>query len=133
MVPADFNGGIGHESKISAVNDNPKGGKETSLTGTDVQARGATGRFTPRMSDQIINDLLRLAVENQASDIVCKTGKPALLRLAGRLKPVDMEPLTLETLAGFVEQHVPEFLREQMEQDGQIDFEIGRASCRERV
>lgn len=83
------------------------------------------------MSDQIINDLLRLAVENQASDIVCKTGKPALLRLAGRLKPVDMEPLTFDVLAGFVEHHVPEFLREQMEVEGQIDFayeieELGR-------
>jgi twitching motility protein PilT len=74
------------------------------------------------MSDQIINDLLRLAVENEASDIVCKTGRPAQLRLSGRLKPVDMEPLTLEALAGFVETHVPEFLREQMEQEGQIDF-----------
>jgi len=83
------------------------------------------------MSEQIINDLLRLAVDNEASDIVCKTDKPALLRLAGRLKPVDMEPLSMETLAGFVETHVPEFLREQMEMEGQIDFayelpDIGR-------
>lgn len=74
------------------------------------------------MSEQIINDLLRLAVENNASDVVCKTAKPALLRLHGRLKPVDMEPLSFETLAGFIEAHVPEFLREQMESEGQIDF-----------
>jgi twitching motility protein PilT len=74
------------------------------------------------MSEQIINDLLSLAVENEASDIVCKTDKPALLRLAGRLKPVDMEPLSVETLAEFVETNVPEFLREQMELEGQIDF-----------
>lgn len=83
------------------------------------------------MSDQIVNDLLRLAVENEASDIICKTGKPALLRISGRLKPVEMEPLEFEVLAGFVEQHVPEFLREQMELEGQIDFayeleDIGR-------
>lgn len=83
------------------------------------------------MSEQIIDDLLRLAVENNASDIVCKTDKPALLRLQGRLKPVDMEPLSFEVLAGFVESKVPEFLREQMEGEGQIDFayelpEIGR-------
>ncbi len=83
------------------------------------------------MSEPIIDDLLRLAVENNASDIVCKTDKPALLRLQGRLKPVDMEPLSFETLAGFVESHVPEFLRDQMETDGQIDFayelaEVGR-------
>ncbi|BET68164.1 type IV pilus twitching motility protein PilT [Opitutales bacterium ASA1] len=74
------------------------------------------------MSAPIIDDLLRLAVENNASDVVCKTDKPALFRLQGRLKPVDMEPLAFETLAGFVENHVPEFLREQMETEGQIDF-----------
>ncbi|MGH8018128.1 MAG: type IV pilus twitching motility protein PilT [Opitutaceae bacterium] len=83
------------------------------------------------MSEQIIDDLLRLAVDNNASDIVCKTDKPALFRLQGRLKPVDMEALSFETLAGFVEGHVPEFLREQMETEGQIDFayelpELGR-------
>ncbi len=83
------------------------------------------------MSDQIINDLLKLAVENEASDIICKTAKPAMLRLAGRLKPVEMEPLGYEVLAEFVENHVPEFLREQMELEGQIDFayeleDIGR-------
>jgi twitching motility protein PilT len=74
------------------------------------------------MSEQIINDLLKLAVENEASDIICKTGKPALLRLTGRLKPVEMEALSFEILAEFVEKHVPEFLREQMELEGQIDF-----------
>ncbi|HEX9784111.1 MAG TPA: PilT/PilU family type 4a pilus ATPase [Opitutaceae bacterium] len=83
------------------------------------------------MSEQIIDDLLRLAVDNNASDIVCKTDKAALLRVQGRLKPVDMEPLSFETLAGFVEGNVPEFLREQMETEGQIDFayelpELGR-------
>jgi len=83
------------------------------------------------MSEQIIDDLLRLAVENNASDIVCKTDKPALLRLQGSLKPVDMDPLSFDTLAAFVEAHVPEFLRDQMEAEGQIDFayelpEVGR-------
>jgi twitching motility protein PilT len=74
------------------------------------------------MEYEIIDDLLRLAVENGASDIVMKTDKPGLLRLNGRLKPVEMDPLSMDTLASFVEDNVPEFLREQMELEGQIDF-----------
>lgn len=74
------------------------------------------------MEYEIIDDLLRLAVENGASDIVMKTDKPGLLRLNGRLKPVEMDPLSMDTLGSFVEDNVPEFLREQMELEGQIDF-----------
>lgn len=74
------------------------------------------------MDHQIIDDLLRLAVENGASDIVVKTDKPAFLRLNGRLKPVEMDPLDIETLANFVEDNVPDFLKDQMEYEGQIDF-----------
>jgi len=74
------------------------------------------------MNYQIIDDLLRLGVENGASDILIKSDKPGYLRLNGRLKPVEMEPLDMEVLASFVEENVPEFLREQMELEGQIDF-----------
>jgi len=74
------------------------------------------------MNQQIIDDLLRLGVENGASDILIKSDKPGYLRLNGRLKPVEMEPLDMEVLASFVEENVPEFLREQMELEGQIAF-----------
>lgn len=74
------------------------------------------------MNYQIIDDLLRLGVENGASDILIKSDKPGYLRLNGRLKPVEMEPLEMDVLASFVEENVPEFLREQMELEGQIDF-----------
>ena len=47
------------------------------------------------MEYEIIDDLLRLAVENGASDIVMKTDKPGLLRLNGRLKPVEMDLLMM--------------------------------------
>ena len=48
------------------------------------------------MNNQIIDYLLRLGVENGTPD--------------------------MELLASFVEENMPEFLRDQMELDGQIDF-----------
>lgn len=42
---------------------------------------------------EIFNDLLKLAVDSDVSDIVIKTNKPGYVRLAGQLKPVDMDPI----------------------------------------
>ena len=43
---------------------------------------------------EIFNDLLRLAVESGASDIVIKPNKPRYLGLSGRRKPVEMDPIS---------------------------------------
>lgn len=74
------------------------------------------------MSQQIINDLLALAVENGASDIHIKSGKPALLRIQGSLKPVEMDPITNDEAREFVEQVIPKRFMHIWEDDGQIDF-----------
>ncbi|MFA5263846.1 MAG: PilT/PilU family type 4a pilus ATPase [Opitutaceae bacterium] len=71
---------------------------------------------------EIFNDLLRLAVESGASDIVIKSNKPGYVRLSGRLKPVDMDPITPSDAEAFVEEHVPKVFRPAWERDGQADF-----------
>ncbi|MBC8039190.1 MAG: twitching motility protein, partial [Opitutaceae bacterium] len=43
---------------------------------------------------EIFNELLKLAVESGASDIVIKSNKPGYVRMSGRLKPVDMDPIS---------------------------------------
>ncbi len=85
------------------------------------------------MSDhtEVFNDLLRLAVESGASDVVIKSDKPGYVRLSGRLKPVDMDPISAEEVAAFVHEFVPEVFRPNWETVGQVDFayaadEIGR-------
>jgi twitching motility protein PilT len=70
----------------------------------------------------MFNDLLKLAVDSGASDIVVKSNKPGYVRLAGRLKPVDMDPITSPEAQAFVDEHVPKVFREKWEKDGQIDF-----------
>ncbi len=80
---------------------------------------------------QLLNEVLKLAVENNASDIVIKSNKPAYLRLAGRLKPVDMDPITGDEVLGFIEASLPRHFRDLWERDAQVDYaysaeDIGR-------
>jgi len=71
---------------------------------------------------EIFNDLLKLAVESGASDIVIKSNKPGYVRMAGRLKPVDMDPISCPEAQAFVDKHVPKVFRKKWEDDGQVDF-----------
>jgi twitching motility protein PilT len=80
---------------------------------------------------ELFNEVLKLAVEADASDIVVKSNKPAYFRISGRLKPVDMDPIDGDTVRGFVETTVPRNFRAAWEHDAQIDYayavaEIGR-------
>jgi len=71
---------------------------------------------------EIFNDLLKLAVESGASDVVVKSNKPGYVRLSGRLKPVDMDPITCPEAQAWVEEHVPRVFRPKWESEGQVDF-----------
>jgi twitching motility protein PilT len=71
---------------------------------------------------EMFNDLLRLAVESGASDVVIKSNKPGYVRLSGRLKPVDMDPISATDSQAFVDEHVPRVFKARWEQDGQVDF-----------
>ncbi len=74
------------------------------------------------MSTQIFDELLYLAVENGASDIVVKSDKPGYLRLHGNLEPVDMVPISGEDALTFVEENLPNNFQEIWEMEGQVDF-----------
>jgi twitching motility protein PilT len=71
---------------------------------------------------EMFNDLLKLAVDSGASDIVVKSNKPGYVRLAGRLKPVDMEPITCPEAQAFVDEHVPKVFKPRWDDEGQVDF-----------
>ena len=66
---------------------------------------------------EIFNDLLKLAVDSDVSDIVIKTNKLGYVRFAGQLKPVDMDSLLGEDIRAFVEEHVPKVFRPPLELD----------------
>jgi twitching motility protein PilT len=71
---------------------------------------------------ELFNDLLKLAVESGASDIVIKSGKPGCVRLIGRLKPVDMDPISADETEAFVNEHVPTVFAQAWLENGQVDF-----------
>src|ERR1035437_4871536 len=71
---------------------------------------------------EMMNDLLKLAVDSGVSDIIIKANKPGYVRLAGKLKPVDMDPITSPEANAFVEEHVPKMFRSKWDDEGQVDF-----------
>ncbi len=71
---------------------------------------------------ELFDQLLTLAVDNGASDIHIKTGKPAYFRLHGRLEPVDMDPIDQDTIVGYLEESIPEQFFENWRHEGQADY-----------
>src|SRR5471032_2740058 len=71
---------------------------------------------------EIINDLLKLAVDSGVSDIVVKSNKPGYVRLAGKLKPVDMDPISCPEAQAWVDEHVPKVFKGKWDDLGQVDF-----------
>ncbi len=75
---------------------------------------------------KIFEDLLALAVENSASDVHLKAGRPALLRVAGSLVEAEMAPLTAEQMHAFVDATLPARFRERWVRDSQVDYSFDR-------
>ncbi len=71
---------------------------------------------------EIINDLLKLAVDSGVSDVIIKANKPGYVRLAGKLKPVDMDPITSPEADAWVVEHVPKVFAPRWTDEGQVDF-----------
>ena len=71
---------------------------------------------------EMFRNLLQLAVENGASDIHIKSGKPAYLRLNGHLEPIEMDPLTQDEIINFIEATVPAQVISGWLKDGQVDY-----------
>jgi twitching motility protein PilT len=71
---------------------------------------------------EIINELLKLAVDSGVSDIIIKSNKPGYVRMSGKLKPVEMDPITCPEAQAFVDEHVPKVFKSKWDDDGQVDF-----------
>jgi len=72
--------------------------------------------------EEIINSLLELAVEHGGSDIHIKSNKPGYIRLNGRLKEIDMDPITEDQVGEFVEISTPPSTREEWYRNRQVDY-----------
>src|ERR1043165_9770042 len=79
-----------------------------------------TATVTPHT--EMMNDLLKLAVESGVSDVIIKSNKPGYVRMAGKLKPVDMDPITCPEAEAWVVEHVPRIFKIRWDEEGQVDF-----------
>lgn len=70
----------------------------------------------------VIQSLLRLAVENSASDIHLRAGRPALFRVDGALVAAEMSPLVEAQVVAFVDAALPAEFRPAWQRDRQVDF-----------
>jgi twitching motility protein PilT len=71
-----------------------------------------------------IKSLLREAVDRGASDLHLSTGVPPIIRLDGRLIPLDYEVLTPETSQRLVTSMMTDMQRARFEEDWELDVSI---------
>ncbi len=88
--------------------------------------------MSPSAKDQVcasptLDELLRQLVETRASDLHLKPTRPPLMRINGRLTPLDMPALDTDTVDALLEPIVPEFLRPRLSENMGIDFGYGVA------
>jgi twitching motility protein PilT len=73
-------------------------------------------------TQNLFDSLLQLAVENGASDIHLKSGKPAYLRITGHLEPVEMEPISAQQIIEFIEISLPHQFATKWHENRQVDY-----------
>jgi twitching motility protein PilT len=69
--------------------------------------------------------ILQAMVQQNASDLHLKVGRPPTLRIDGELRPLEMPPLKPEDLRSIGEQILPPKQRREYEQDKEADFAVG--------
>ncbi|NCC53086.1 MAG: type IV pilus twitching motility protein PilT [Spartobacteria bacterium] len=76
-------------------------------------------------ADIRISDLLQLVVDEGASDLHLSVGVPPVLRLHGRLRPLDAEPLRPEDTERFMKAITSEEHQQNVREGGGTDFGFG--------
>ena len=69
-----------------------------------------------------MNDLLKIIVERDASDLHLAVGRPPVMRIDGRLENLGTEPLTPEDTVQLMESITPDRNREEVQEIGSTDF-----------
>src|SRR5437867_1101547 len=82
-----------------------------------------------------VNQLFRLVMKHEASDIHLKAGQPAMMRLRGDIRKTDMRPLTQEDMERMLYPLLNERTRKILDDEGGVDFSyvIGNDETRFRV
>ncbi|RAV20568.1 type IV pilus twitching motility protein PilT [Paenibacillus contaminans] len=81
-----------------------------------------------------IDDLMRLAYQKRASDIHITVNSPVMLRIDGKLRPVDDQPLTAQKTLDLADELMSAERKKVFAESGDLDFSYGIPElCRFRV
>src|SRR5215475_5885225 len=82
-----------------------------------------------------VNKLFRMVMKQEASDLHLKVGQPAMMRLRGDIRRVDMRPLTQEDMERLLLPGLTPRQRKILEEEGGVDYchVVGQDECRFRV
>lgn len=69
-----------------------------------------------------LNDLLHIMVDKRASDMHLKEGRPPLLRIGGKISPLDMPILSSADVAELIKALTDERLRKKFEETNEMDL-----------
>jgi twitching motility protein PilT len=78
--------------------------------------------FTKRVEDPEINKLFRMQIKLEASDLHLQVGKPAMVRLKGTIRELDMPPIDEETMWRMFVEIMDERNKGIMKTNGGADF-----------
>ncbi|WP_437201846.1 type IV pilus twitching motility protein PilT [Planctomicrobium sp. SH664] len=76
----------------------------------------------PKDFDPEINKLFRLQIKNSGSDLHLQAGKPAMLRIKGAIREMNMPPLTEDQLWAMFYEVMDDRNKRIMEENGGADF-----------
>ena len=83
---------------------------------------------------EILEEILQLAIKNQVSDVIIKTGSVPRMRYGGRLRAIsNAEKITDNLMFQFVSKILPKHLEKQFSTDGDVDFSYEVGGSRFRV
>ncbi len=106
-----------------------------SHTHTDVELRDGTRIAAQAAREPEINKLFRQVMKYEASDLHVKVGLPAMMRLRGVIRQMDMPPLTQVDMERLCFPILDQRLMKILDESGGCDFAhvIGDDECRFRV
>ncbi len=81
--------------------------------------------MTIETTDITMDALLRLTVEEEASDLHLAVGVPPVLRINGELHPLESEPLKPEDTDRLMKAVTPDDHQQRVQEDGGTDFGLG--------
>jgi twitching motility protein PilT len=116
------------------VPQNPPPSSQQPARPTAASKSAASSKGGPNAEEYSIDDLLKLIVEKQGSDLHLTVGSPPMLRLQGKLWPTDLPVLSAKDTRRLIFQFLDNDQRARLEEHLELDIsyeleDVARFRC----